>query len=104
MCDCGALHQLKSHSANRLSAAVSSEGGGGAGQGQGHFRGGGEAVFGLAPGTGLEGEKRGGVLSLLRARCFLKDQGWKPSLLSFMSNLLFRAKIQLTIQHVSIKP
>lgn len=26
------------------------------GAGEGHFRGGGEAVFGLAPGTGLEGE------------------------------------------------
>lgn len=27
------------------------------GAGEGHFRGGGEAVFGLAPGTGLEGER-----------------------------------------------
>lgn len=33
---------------------------GGRGGGWGHFRGGGEAVFGLAPGTGLEraGEER----------------------------------------------
>lgn len=27
------------------------------GAGEGHFRGGGEAVFGLAPGAGLEGER-----------------------------------------------
>lgn len=40
-------------SANRLSAAASLRVEGG---GEGHFRGGGEAVFGLAPGTGLEGE------------------------------------------------
>lgn len=36
------------------------------GGGEGHFRGGSEAVFGLAPGTGLEGEGQKNICSSLK--------------------------------------
>lgn len=59
MRDGSVVLQPVSFSANRLSAAASSEVGG-----EGHFRAGGEAVFGLAPGTGLSA-LRGGMAETL---------------------------------------